>query len=62
LNWKNPRFIKNTKKTLSEKQTKEKEGDAIFKISLPLTRPTGLLREIGKAKTSVRISEYLQKI
>jgi 23S rRNA (pseudouridine1915-N3)-methyltransferase len=51
--------IKNTK-NLSEKQQKEKEGDAILNKLAP-TDQLVLLDEIGKQKTSVEFSEYLQK-
>tara|TARA_R110000868_G_scaffold2_2_gene8 strand:- start:66 stop:539 length:474 start_codon:yes stop_codon:yes gene_type:complete len=51
--------IKNTK-NLSEKQQKEKEGDAILN-KLNATDLLVLLDEKGKQKTSVEFSEYLQK-
>lgn len=51
--------IKNTK-NLSEKQQKEKEGDAILNKLAP-TDQLVLLDENGKQKTSVEFSEYLQK-
>ncbi|RAJ07401.1 23S rRNA (pseudouridine(1915)-N(3))-methyltransferase RlmH [Arenibacter echinorum] len=51
--------IKNTK-NLSEKQQKEKEGDAILN-KLSATDLLVLLDENGKQKTSVEFSEYLQK-
>ncbi|MCK0147021.1 23S rRNA (pseudouridine(1915)-N(3))-methyltransferase RlmH [Arenibacter sp. F26102] len=51
--------IKNTK-NLSEKQQKEKEGDAILNKLNP-TDLLVLLDENGKQKTSVEFSEYLQK-
>ncbi|TQO36124.1 23S rRNA (pseudouridine1915-N3)-methyltransferase [Arenibacter algicola] len=51
--------IKNTK-NLSEKQQKEKEGDAILD-KLNATDLLVLLDEKGKQKTSVEFSEYLQK-
>tara|TARA_R100001369_G_scaffold75491_1_gene104396 strand:+ start:282 stop:755 length:474 start_codon:yes stop_codon:yes gene_type:complete len=51
--------IKNTK-NLSEKQQKEKEGEAILNKLNP-TDSLILLDENGKQKTSVEFSEYLQK-
>lgn len=51
--------IKNTK-NLSEKQQKEKEGNAILN-KLNATDLLVLLDEKGKQKTSVEFSEYLQK-
>lgn len=51
--------IKNTK-NLSEKQQKEKEGEAI-RNKLNPTDLLILLDENGKQKTSVEFSEYLQK-
>ncbi|MEZ4971257.1 MAG: 23S rRNA (pseudouridine(1915)-N(3))-methyltransferase RlmH [Flavobacteriaceae bacterium] len=51
--------IKNTK-NLSEKQQKEKEGDAILNKLVP-TDVLVLLDENGKQKTSIEFSEYLQK-
>ena len=51
--------IKNTK-NLSEKQQKEKEGEAILNKLNP-TDLLILLDENGKQKTSVEFSEYLQK-
>tara|TARA_R110000868_G_scaffold66877_2_gene198822 strand:+ start:5119 stop:5592 length:474 start_codon:yes stop_codon:yes gene_type:complete len=51
--------IKKTK-NLSEKQQKEKEGDAILNKLNP-TDLLVLLDENGKQKTSVEFSEYLQK-
>jgi|TARA_R110000744_G_scaffold213417_1_gene332297 23S rRNA (pseudouridine1915-N3)-methyltransferase len=51
--------IKNTK-NLSEKQQKEKEGDAILN-KLSATDLLVLLDENGKQKTSMEFSEYLQK-
>lgn len=51
--------IKNTK-NLSEKQQKEKEGNAILN-KLNATDLLILLDEKGKQKTSVEFSEYLQK-
>jgi 23S rRNA (pseudouridine1915-N3)-methyltransferase len=51
--------IKNTK-NLSEKQQKEKEGDAILN-KLNATDLLVLLDENGKQKTSMEFSEYLQK-
>ena len=51
--------IKNTK-NLSEKQQKEKEGEAILNKLNP-TDLLILLDENGKQKTSLEFSEYLQK-
>jgi 23S rRNA (pseudouridine1915-N3)-methyltransferase len=51
--------IKNTK-SLSEKQQKEKEGEAILN-KLNTTDLLVLLDENGKQKSSVEFSEYLQK-
>jgi len=51
--------IKKTK-NLSEKQQKDKEGDAILNKLNP-TDLLVLLDENGKQKTSVEFSEYLQK-
>lgn len=51
--------IKNTK-NLSEKQQKEKEGEAILN-KLNTTDLLVLLDENGKQKTSVEFSKYLQK-
>ncbi|MEG3658172.1 23S rRNA (pseudouridine(1915)-N(3))-methyltransferase RlmH [Arenibacter palladensis] len=51
--------IKNTK-NLSEKQQKEKEGEAILNKLNP-TDLLILLDENGKQKTSVEFSEFLQK-
>ncbi|MCM4169190.1 Ribosomal RNA large subunit methyltransferase H [Arenibacter antarcticus] len=51
--------IKNTK-NLSEKQQKEKEGEAILNRLNP-TDILILLDENGKQKTSVEFSQYLQK-
>ncbi|MDX1768964.1 MAG: 23S rRNA (pseudouridine(1915)-N(3))-methyltransferase RlmH [Arenibacter troitsensis] len=51
--------LKNTK-NLSEKQQKEKEGEAILNKLNPADMLI-LLDENGKQKTSVEFSEYLQK-
>ena len=51
--------IRNTK-NLSEKQQKEKEGEAILNKLNPTDRLV-LLDENGKQKTSVEFSGYLQK-
>lgn len=51
--------IKNTK-NLSEKQQKEKEGDAILNRLNP-TDLLVLLDENGRQKTSLEFSQYLQK-